>query len=131
MKKLLLTVSFAFPFLVFAQLNSSEVVYKEWSMLGESNTHVDVFYRVIKCTSTNQIHLFVFNESPKDQTASFVVDIANASGKKLSRTITLPLAKAGMYRATCEDNKSLKALKLDLPKEYEPGSFTVKISFKQ
>lgn len=124
----LIAILMALPAITKAQ---SPVIYKEWALLGESKTFLDVSYRIIKCTSVVQIHLNVFNESPNDQTATFDVEVTNNSdGLKFTKTITHSLKLATMYKADCDSDSSLEDLKIDLPNGYDPTNITTKITFK-
>lgn len=127
----LLIVMMALPALVKAQSPGNPVIYKEWASLGESSTQMDVSYRVIKCTSVNQIHLQVFNENPNDQTAHFELEITNtADGQKFNKEIIFATKRAEMYTAECNSDTALNVLKLDLPSSYDPTNLTLKITFK-
>src|SRR5206468_1464015 len=119
-KKLSLMLLFLIVTLtLFAQTSSpAETIFKDWTMLGESQTQIDVSYRIIKCSTINQVHLFIFNENPTDQTAHFDVEIINTDGQRFSREVTFAVTKANMYRATCNSDASLNALKIDLPANY-------------
>jgi hypothetical protein len=108
-----------------------EVVYKNWDKLGESSNHVDVFARVIKCTSTNQVHLMVFNESSVDQVSKFVIEVTNpASQQKFSKEVSFSTVKAAIYKAECNSDVSTNALKIDLPEGYDPTQVKITIEFK-
>lgn len=127
----ILVMVMALPTIMKAQSPSTPVIYKEWALLGESKTQMDVSYRVIKCTTINQVHLFIFNENPADQTAIFDVEITNNSdGLKFTKSINYALKSAMMYKAECDSDASFDALKLDLPSSYDPTNLTVKITFK-
>ncbi len=121
----------ALPSLSKAQSADTTVIYKEWALVGESKTFLDVSYRIIKCTNVNQVHLFIFNENPADQTANFEVEITNTSdGQKFTKDISFAAKKASMNKAECNSDSSLDSLKLDLPSAYDPTKITVKITFK-
>ncbi len=127
----LFAILMALPALTKAQSDGNPVIYKEWALLGESKTFLDVSYRIIKCTSVVQIHLNVFNESPKDQTANFDIEITNNNdGQKVTKSITYSLKMATMYKADCDSESSFDALKIDLPNGYDPTNITTKITFK-
>ncbi len=106
-----------------------ETVYQDWLKLGESSNHVDVFYRVVKCESVNQVHLLVFNESGIDQLAKFSLLIADENGKRFTRNITFSTKNAGMYQADCGSDASLKDLRINVPEGYDPARLDVKITF--
>lgn len=108
-----------------------EVVYKNWDKLGESSNHIDVFARVIKCTSTKQVHLMIFNESSIDQVSKFVIEITNsATQEKFSKEISYSTVKATIYKAECESNASTDPLKIDLPDGYDPAQVKITVEFK-
>jgi hypothetical protein len=129
MRKLLATVLLLLSVNLIAQ--TGEIIYKEWAFLGESSTQIDVSYRVIRCSTENEIHLQIFNENPNDQVAHFDVAITNNSdGAKFTKEITFSLDKAKIYRAECGSDTSLSALKIALPSGYDPANLTVKLTFK-
>lgn len=135
MKKLFFFIVCLFACSVAAtelKAQSTPVVYKDWEMLIESNTLLDVSYRVIKCDATPQIHLLIFNENVFDQTAAFDLEITDvASGQKFVKSINFSAKKTTVYKALCDSDASLNALKFDLPSGYNPASLTVKITLKQ
>lgn len=134
MKKLLFFIVFFLSVSAFAELKAQTepVVYKDWEMLIESNTLLDVSYRVVKCTSTPQIHLLIFNENVYDQTAAFDLEITDSStGQKFTKSISFSTKKATVYKAMCDSDASLNALKFDLPAGYNPSTLSVKITLKQ
>ena len=131
MKPLMLLLFTLSSLLATAQITrTDEVVYKEWAMLGESKTFIDVDYRVLKCGGLNQVHISIFNENPKDQEAHFIIEILGVEEQKISKEIRLPLKAALMYRPECKGDPALKSLKIDLPADFDPSKLTVKINFK-
>ena len=114
-----------------AQSQSEPVVYKGWTMLGESKTLVDVSYRIIKCGSTAQIHLSIFNENPKDQVTQFELEFTDATRvKKDPKAVSFSLKAAKIYKALCDSDTSLDTLKIDLPADLDPATVEVRITFK-
>ena len=108
-----------------------ETVYKNWDKIGESNNHIDVFARVIKCTSANQVHLMVFNESAIDQVSKFVIEVTNpATQQKFTKEVSFSTVKASIYKAECNSDASTNALKIDLPEGYDPAQVKIAIEFK-
>lgn len=115
---------------LFAQTTEPQV-YKEWQMLDESKTMIDVSYRVLKCSETNQIHLMIFNENVIDQNAQFSLEVTDeTSGQKLVKDFDFATTKATMYKADCSNNTLLSALKFALPSDYDPAKLSVKLTFK-
>ena len=112
----LLLLLLALPALVLAQTPQTPLVYKEWTLIAETPTSLDISYKIIKCGTVNQVHLLLFNESTEDQNANFELEFTNnADGKKFVKVISFATTKAGLYRATCKSDVSLNALKMDLP----------------
>lgn len=100
-------------------------------MLIESPTLIDVSYRVIKCDAAAQIHLMVFNENTTDQTAHFDLEITNTdTGEKFTKEISFAAKKATVFKALCDSDASLDALKINLPDNYNPKALTLKLTFK-
>lgn len=108
-----------------------EVVYKNWDKLGESSNHIDVFGRVIKCATTNQVHLMIFNESSVDQVSKFLIEVTNpATQQKFSKEVSFSTIKATIYKAECNSDASTNVLKIDLPEGYDPTQVKIAIEFK-
>lgn len=111
--------------------NSNTEVIKEWAFLGESQTHLDVSYRVVKCSGAGQVHLQVFNESPNDQLAKMEIEITNLSdGEKITKTISYSSLRATIAQPSCDDEPSLNDLKIAVPASYDLTNIKVKITFK-
>lgn len=129
--KLSLVLLASITFSALSAQTSEPQVYKEWQMLEESKTMIDVSYRVLKCSETNQIHLMVFNENVMDQNARFSLEVTEeVSGQKLVKDFDFAATKATMYKADCSNNTLLGALKFDLPSNYDPTKLSVKLTFK-
>lgn len=124
-------LSLSFSLHAMPYLPKEEVVYKNWDKLGESSNHVDVFARVIKCTSVNQVHLMIFNESSVDQVSKFVIEVTNtATNQKFSKEVSFNTTKAAIYKAECNSDSSTDALKINLPDGYDPSQVKITIEFK-
>jgi len=124
-------LSFSFSLQAMPYQPKEEVVYKNWDKLGESSNHVDVFARVIKCTSVSQVHLMIFNESSVDQVSKFVIEVTNpATQQKFTKEVSYSTVKAAIYKAECNSDASTNALKIDLPEGYDPAQVKIAIEFK-
>lgn len=122
---------FSFSLNAMTSNPKEETVYKNWDKIGESNNHIDVFARVIKCTSANQVHLMVFNESAIDQVSKFVIEVTNpATQQKFTKEVSFSTVKASIYKAECNSDASTNALKIDLPEGYDPAQVKIAIEFK-
>lgn len=117
---------------IFSQAqNTDPVIYKDWTFLGESKTHIDVEYRVVKCNGVNQIHFFVFNESPDSREIRFEVEITNnVTAQKVLKEVVFTADKAAMHRAECASDVLLDKLKINVPENFNPSDLTLKITFK-
>lgn len=114
----------------FAQNNDADVI-KDWQMVAESKTMIDVSYRIIKCGTTTQIHLLVFNENNMDQTADFDVVVTGALEEQtFTKNVKLSTQKATIYKAVCAQDESTKVLKIDVPQGYDASKLLVKVNFK-
>lgn len=134
MKRLLASVGLLLTLSFFTELGAqtNPVIYKDWTVLGESKTQIDVSYRVLKCTTVPQVHLFLFNENPNEQTADFELEIIDGvTEKKVVKHIVFKLEKGGISQANCESDASLNALKINLPDGYDPLTVSFKLTFKQ
>lgn len=132
MRQSILLVLLFFSFKSFAQ--TEDVTYKEWGLLAESKTQIDISYRIIKCAAsgTKQLQLQIFNESPRAQVASFDLEITNkADGSKTTKTISFSLSMGRIYTPSCSASEDGMAdLKIDLPADYDPTNLSVKLTFK-
>ncbi|KAF0242729.1 MAG: hypothetical protein FD136_97 [Chitinophagaceae bacterium] len=129
--KLFIAVLLALPAMSNAQTPGNPVIYKDWEMIVESLTLIDVSYRSIKCVSTNQVHLMIFNENSKPQKALFDLEITDvATGEKFTKEINFDCATATVYKALCESETALDPLKINLPTNFNPSAITVKVTFK-
>lgn len=124
----LIAILMSLPAITKAQ---SPVIYKDWEMIVESPTLMDVSYRVLKCETANQVHLMIFNENSIPQVAHFDLEITNTeSGEKFTKEINFSCTKATVYKALCESDSSLDLLKINLPANFNPAGLTVKLTFK-
>ncbi|MFI5150806.1 MAG: hypothetical protein ACHQRM_13810 [Bacteroidia bacterium] len=114
----------------FAQLGNG-VVFQPMHILGESITHMDVSGSIVRCDSTNTIHLKVFNENNSVQTASFQIIVRNtATGDNFTASVNIPnLPALGTLEADCSGNASLAPLVINLPASYDPAKTIMHISF--
>lgn len=135
MKKLLLLLLFA-PAITFLKAQSKtetgpkEEVIKEWAFLGESKTHLDVSYRIVKCSGSSQVHLQVFNESPNNQVAKFEILVMNGELEKFTKEISFSVDRAAIVQPDCNSEGSLSDLKISVPANYDLNNLRVKITFK-
>jgi len=130
MRKLWIALVLLVSTVVFAQ--NGDIVYKEWSFLGESKTQLDISYKLVRCSgsNTNQLFLQIFNENPNAQVARFDLEITNNSDSaKTTKEINFPVTMGRIYTPTCGD-QSLSDLKIDLPAAYDPTNLSVKLTFK-
>ena len=119
------------PCLVNAQSSPEPVIYQDWKFLGENPQQLEIEYRIIKCTDTPQLHLFIFNENIVDKTVQLLVEITNKDdNQKVTLEVTFLADKMKMYKALCDSDTSLDALKLNIPIGYNPANLSVKITFK-
>jgi hypothetical protein len=113
-----------------AQANDPAVI-KDWVMLAESKTMIDVSYRVVKCGTTTQIHLLVFNENSMDQSVDFDVVVSGvAEDQTFTKNVKLSVQKASMYKAVCTADEATKVLKIDVPAGYDADKLILKVNFK-
>ena len=119
------------PCLVNAQTSPDPVIYKDWQFLGENPQQIEIEYRIIKCTDTPQLHLFIFNENIVDKTVQLSIEITNKDdNQKVTLDLTFLADKMKMYKALCDSDASLESLKLNIPVGYNPANLSVKITFK-
>lgn len=116
---------------IFAQA-PTETIYKNWLRVGESETHVDVSARIIKCgeNSSNQVHLFIFNEGSENTSIAMKVTITNNNGgQSFSTNVTKIVERATMIQANCEADSNTDVLKINLPESYDPNELTITVTF--
>lgn len=132
MKRLLLCLLlFPLSAVLQSQSSSEEVIYKHWAFLAESETYIDVSYRVIRCGSSNEVHLQIFNENPNDQVAKFDLEIMNkADGDRTTKDISFHVKGAEIIQGECNGGTATAALRVSLPAAYDPNAISVKLTFK-
>ncbi len=136
MKVLKKTVSILIISLITISVANAQIspknVFKNWTVLAESGNSIDVSYTIVKCENVvPQIHFSVFNESSSDQDINFRVVIKDdITNKSFSKDISLVTKKMNVYKANCDGDNFLTALKIDLPSNYNPDHLTLSISFK-
>ena len=119
------------PCLVNAQSSPEPVIYQDWKFLGENPQQIEIEYRIIKCSTIPQVHLYLFNENPVEKTVLLTVEITNNDdNQKITKEVTFKAALGGMFKALCDSDASLDALKVDVPSGYNPANLTVKITLK-
>lgn len=111
-----------------AQLPQSGII-KDWQILGESSKRIDVFYRLVNCDSTNQIHLKIMNENVIDQHLDFQVRVVNNANRDyFTKEIGVDILKTQTIKAECAVT-NLPDLKIDLPGSYSPLQTAVLVIF--
>jgi hypothetical protein len=125
--------------LIFANLatastppNGPSHIYKEWNMEIETNDHIEIFTRVVKCSlnGPNQVHLKFFNENPVPKSVKFKVEITNVSTQNsFSKEILINADLGAMYTPDCSVNDPiLNSLMIDLPNGYNPNNLSFSIT---
>lgn len=114
-----------------ANAQDPHTVYKDWLILGEDQAnHIDVSYRVVKCTATSgdQLHLRVFNENASTKTTSFTVTITDVATNQstTAQVSNYQLAIGEMATADCNNSS---ALRIAVPAGYTASNLTVTITF--
>ena len=107
------------------------VVFKDWTMLAESENLIDVNYRVVKCNSdgNTQILVMIFNENSIEQNAKFTLTISDAnSGNSFQKSFDKTVPLATIFQAECTSN-DYDDQKIDLPEGYDASSLTITIEF--
>lgn len=135
MKKLF----FSFIFLIVANLICTQIlaqvipapILKDWQMIGESASHIDVSYRIVRCNNANVIQLKLFNESNVDQTVEFDITVTNKFNlQNFSKTFSVAVPTFQTRQGECIAGKD-DELKIILPDAYYALNLDVKITFKQ
>lgn len=105
------------------------LIMKDWQMLGESLSHIDVSYRIVNCNDKSQVHLKLLSESDKNETISFDIGITNKlDGKSLSKSFTVAINSMQKVQATCLNADG--DLAIVLPESYYVMNLDVTITFK-
>lgn len=134
MRKLLFAFVVLFATLqVSSQSNTptNEIVYKEWELIGESESMIEVSARVLKCNpqSATQLHLEIFNESSNDQTAHFKITLTNPdTNAQEVHTISLAVVKGAIVKPNCENN-DLPGLRINIPTNWDPATVKIALTF--
>jgi hypothetical protein len=106
------------------------VVYKNWLILGESRTHLDVTYRIVRCDGINKAELKITSENNVDTVLRCTVNIINLStGDKVVKEINLPVASFSILSPGCGATNPFPDLAIILPASFDPGNITATIIF--
>lgn len=127
---------FVLPLILFcffstANYAQSDNYIQNWTMIGESETFVDISYSVVQCDENVQkILLQVFNESGTVQKANFTVTISDEnSGKSVEHKFEdLELSVGEMCQPECGNNKFAN-LRFDVPENYDSSRMSVSVNF--
>jgi hypothetical protein len=114
----------------FAQ-QSSETVYQNWKMLGESPTNMEISGRVVQCDpdSAVQLHLDILNEGPSAQVAHFNITITNpSSGAQVIKEISYSIALGEFAIPHCGTN-DFAALRIGIPAGWDPATVQFTLTF--
>jgi len=117
---------------LMAQTNpNNETIYKEWELIGESESMIEVSARVLKCNSQSvaQMHVEIFNESSNDQTAHFKITLTNpATNAQEVHTISLAVVKGAIVKPNCENN-DFSGLRINIPSNWDPAKVKIALTF--
>lgn len=107
------------------------IIFQPMRILGESSTHVDVSGAIVRCDSTNQIHLKVFNESNISQVAVFELYVTNTTdGTHFSKSVSIPMMSPLQHiEGNCSGDSQLADLIINLPATYNPSNTTMNVNF--
>jgi hypothetical protein len=106
------------------------VVYKNWLILGESNSHLDVSSRVVRCDAVNKVELKVISENNTNAVLHCTVTITNPkNGEKLTREINMAVTSFQTLAPSCGAGNPLPDLKIDLPESFDPMNIMTTIIF--
>lgn len=106
------------------------VVYKNWLILGESSSHLDVSYRVVKCDGVNKVELKVISENNTNAVLHCTVTITNPlNGEKITREINMNVVSFQTLAPSCGAGNPQPDLKIDLPASFDPTNLTTTIKF--
>jgi len=109
---------------------SMPIIYKDWTVLDESKSRVEVSYRILKCNAINQIHLSVNNKNISDQAVIFSIQVIDNLNKlSFSKQVMQVSEHLKTNKAECGNDNIVDALKIDLPDTYEPNNLTVIAKF--
>ena len=107
------------------------VIAQNWTMIGKSNTMIDVSAQVIKCDTQSpaQLYLEIFNESSNDQKAHFKVTLTNPLTKAQEvHEISLMVGKADIVKPNCQSS-DYPSLRLKIPAGWDPAKVQFTLAF--
>lgn len=129
-KTLLVMIMFLVTGFSYSQSNSETI--KDWTTLEEADFLVDVSYKVVKCSSTNnpEVLLNVFNESGIKTTFGFTLHLKDANNNEENIVLDLSVPQAKMWIASCENNQ-YPQLKFSVPSHLDASSLSITITYKE
>lgn len=113
---------------VCSQQLYSQAIFQPGRILGEKN-HLVVSGTVLKCDTSNQVHLKIFNNGQDDVSADFNLVITNTkTGKQVTKNVKITVVKSNqVLEGTCKGGSS--NLVFTLPKGYDIGNVAIMINF--
>lgn len=115
---------------LFTGTAKSQMILKPTHIVSESAKHIDIFATIVRCDTSNQIHLKVLNESTDTQDLSMTVIVRNNSnGKSFATDVEVKglTPTGGSSQGSCTGGNTDLVIKL--PKEYEPRFVTIGITY--
>ncbi len=116
---------------VFGAMAQNPTIYKGWTALPDSPTHLEVSWSTLKCSSTSndEIRLLVFNESGDAQTANFTITISEQGQNDVTHTVSnLNLTGGETIIANC-GSTAPSSFSLDVPAGFDPNTLTISITY--
>jgi len=106
------------------------VVFNDWLILGESRTHLDVSFRIVRCDGINKAELKIRSENNVDAVLHCTVTIVNLSnGEKVVKEVTLPVVSFNVLAPGCGATNPYPDLAIGLPASFDPKNITATINF--
>lgn len=111
-------------------LQEIPVVYQNWLILGESKTHLDVSFRIVRCDGLNKAELKIRSENNTEAVLHCTVNIINAAtNDKIVKEINLPVASFTVLAPGCGATNPFPDLAIELPASFNPANITATIIF--
>lgn len=120
-------ILFVLMIILAGQQSYSQAIMQPKHILGERE-HLVVSGSVMKCDTSNQIHLKITNNGQDTISTDFDLVITNTkTGKSYSKNVTVSgLLPGKSSEGTCKTNS---ALVFTLPKDYNPGNVMMMVKF--
>lgn len=109
---------------------TTPVIFQNWLILGESKTHLDVSFRIVRCDGINKAELKITSENNTEAVLHCTVNFINsATNDKIVKEINFPVASFTVLAPGCGATNPFPNLAIELPASFNPANITATIIF--